>query len=341
MSERPTSPARRGLGSSARILLLAALALGGALIALGSGAVHLSPGDVLSVLLGQSDDALAQHIVWEARLPRVVGALLIGAALAVSGALFQALLRNALAEPYLLGVGPGSLFGVSLAAVAIGGAGALPGAAVRGAAAFVGALGVGALVAWVARRGGRSQTASVLLAGIAVGAFVHAVAMLLLHGLVRDWHHVVRWMLGDLGLMGWTEIGFVAAVAFLGTVVAWWRAPALDLLLLGDEAAWSGGVDARRTLYLLGGVACVLAASTVAVAGLVGFVGLVAPHLARGLVGARHGLLLPATALAGAAILPLADAFARTAFAPEVLPVGVVTAVLGAPFLAALVLRRT
>lgn len=319
-----------------RFALLALFVLLAAAVGLGVGAVHVSPGEVVASLTGGSADPIVQTV----RLPRVAAGLLVGASLAVAGALFQALLRNALAEPYLLGVGPGALLGVTVAAL-LAGTAALPPAGLRGGAAFVGALAVGVVIFAVARRSVRSPTASVLLAGIAVGAFVHAVATLLLHAAVSDWHVVVRWMLGDLGLATWRDIAFVAVVFVVGGGVAQARAGALDVLTLGDEAAWFGGVAVPRALAWLGGTACLLAASTVAVAGLVGFVGLVVPHLARGLVGTSHRRVLPASALLGAGLLVLADALARTAVAPAVLPLGVVTALLGAPFLAWYVLARS
>jgi len=319
-----------------RFLLLGLFVVAAAVLGVGVGPVFVSPGDVLASLTGGEGDRIVETV----RLPRVAAGLVVGASLAVAGALFQALLRNALAEPYLLGVGPGALLGVTVAAVATG-VSALPPAGLRGGAAFLGALAVGALIFSVARRSVRSPTASVLLAGIAVGAFVHAVATLLLHAAVSDWHVVVRWMLGDLGLATWGDIAFVAGVFVVGGALAGSRARALDVMTLGDEAAWFGGVAVPRALAWLGGTACLLAASTVAVAGLVGFVGLVVPHLARGVVGTSHRRVLPASALLGAGLLVLADALARTAVAPEVLPLGVVTALLGAPFLAWLVLART
>ena len=305
------------------------------------GPAALSSGDAWAALWGEGSP-LAERLVHEVRLPRVVVGLLVGAALSVAGALFQSLLRNGLAEPFLLGVGPGALLGVTCAAWIAGlmGAAALPGAGVRGAAAFVGALGVGAFIFGVARRTARAPTAAVLLTGIAVGAFVHAVATLLLHVAIRDWHVVVRWMLGDLGLATWGEVGLLAALVLVGCIVAWVLARDLDVLTLGEESAWFGGVAVHRVLLVAGGAACLLAASTVAVAGLVGFVGLVVPHLARAWVGSAHQRLLPAAALIGAGLLVAADLVARTAFAPQVIPLGVVTALLGAPFLAFWVLRR-
>ena len=302
------------------------------------GPASLGFSEVGDALLGHGDD-LAIRLVKDIRLPRVAVGLLVGAALGVAGALFQSLLRNGLAEPFLLGVGPGALLGVTCSALAVG-AGAFPSAGLRGGAAFAGALLVGAFIFAVARRATRAPTVAVLLTGIAVGAFVHAIATLLLHVAVSDWHLVVRWMLGDLGLADWQDVSLLAAAVALGLAAALWGARDLDVMTLGDEAAWFGGVAVHRTLLILGGAACLLAASTVAAAGLVGFVGLVVPHLARAVVGSQHGRLLPAAALLGAGLLVLADLGARTAFAPQVVPLGVVTALLGAPFLALWVLRR-
>jgi iron complex transport system permease protein len=319
--------------------LLVALVPVCAWLALCLGPKALSWGEVAAALVGGRDGSLAADIVHTVRGPQVALGLLVGAALAVAGAVFQGLLRNDLVEPYLLGVGPGAMLGVTVAALAVGGS-TMPPAAVRGPAAFVGAAVVAALVFSAARRATRMPAATVLLAGIAVGAFVHAVATVLLHAGVRDWHKVILWLLGDLSLARYGEVGWLVVALVVGLAVATWRARDLDVLALGEESARATGVDARRALWVLGGAACLLAAATVAHAGLVGFVGLVVPHLARGVVGPAHRALIPASALLGAALLVIADGLARTLHPPQGLPLAAVTALLGAPVLAVLVLRR-
>jgi len=298
----------------------------------------IDPAAVWDALTGGSTDIVTNDIVLTVRLPQVLLGLLVGAALSVSGAIFQALLRNELAEPYLIGVGPGALAGVTVAALALGG-GHMPGAAVRGISAFLGAIAVATIVFSFARRGGRRPAVTVLLAGIAVGAFVHALATGALYTL-EDWHHVVRWLLGDLSLADYQKVAVLGGVLAVGGGVAWARARDLDVLTLGEEAAWYTGVEVRRALWLLGGVGCLLAAGAVAQCGLVGFIGLVVPHIGRRLFGPGHRGLLPASALLGAGLLVLADGFSRTLYPPQGFPLAVVTAALGAPILAWLVLRQ-
>ncbi|MFM8386288.1 MAG: FecCD family ABC transporter permease [Planctomycetia bacterium] len=278
-------------------------------------------------------------IVWDLRAPRVLLGVLVGAALAVAGVIFQALLRNDLAEPYLVGVGPGAALGVTLAAW-LAGAQALPSAATRSLAAFLGAVGVAVLVFAGARRAGRTSAATLVLSGVALGLLVQALATGMLYVAVPRWDLVMQWLLGHLVGSAWLDALPVGSALLLGLCVAAWRARELDALTLGEDAAWLVGVDARRTLLWLGAVGCLLAATAVATAGLVGFVGLVVPHLARRVVGAGHRSLLPASALLGGALLVLADALARVLCPPLEIPPGLVTAAVGAPVLLVLLLRR-
>lgn len=320
------------------LAILFVLLASGAALCMGP-AQGVGAGTVWGVLTGAvADDDVGAVIVRTVRMPQVLLGLLVGAALSVSGVLFQALLRNELAEPYLLGVGPGALAGVTAAAFLVGG-GAMPGAAARGIAAFLGAIAVAVIVFAFARRGGRRPAVTVLLAGIAVGAFVHALATGALHTM-QDWHHVVRWMLGDLSLADYEKVGVLAGVLLLGGALAWSRGRDLDVLTLGEEAAWYTGVEVRRAFWVLGGTGCLLAAAAVAQCGLIGFIGLVVPHIGRRLFGPGHRTLVPAAALLGGGLLVLADALSRTLYPPQGYPLAVVTAALGAPVLAWLVLRR-
>lgn len=307
--------------------------------ALCMGPAAVGPRDVWDVLVGGDEGTIAADVVRTVRLPQVLLGLLVGAALSVSGALFQALLRNDLAEPYLLGVGPGALLGVTVAALVTAGTGIGSPALLRGVLAFAGSLAVAAVIFSFARRGVRRPAVSVLLAGIAVGAFVHAIATGLLHTL-EDWPHVVRWLLGDLSLADYEKVAVLGGVLLVAGVFVWVRARDLDVLSLGEETAWFTGVAARPALWALGGAGCLLAAAAVAQCGLVGFVGLVVPHLARRLFGPGHRSLLPASALLGGGLLVLADGLSRVLYPPQGFPLAVVTAALGAPVLAWLVLRR-
>ncbi len=298
----------------------------------------VGPAEVFAALTGGETSTLVDDVVFTSRLPQVLLGLLVGASLSVSGVLFQALLRNELAEPYLLGVGPGALAGITAAALLLGDVDA-PQYLIRGVAAFVGAVAVAVVVFSFARRGGRRPAVTVLLAGIAVGAFVHAIATGALHTL-EDWHLVMRWLLGDLSLAEYSQVAVLGVVLAVGGAIAWVRGPDLDVLTLGEEAAWYTGVEVRRAFWVLGGVGCFLAAGAVAQCGLVGFVGLVVPHIGRRLFGPGHRGLIPASALIGAGLLVMADALSRTLYPPQGFPLAVVTAALGAPVLAWLVLRR-
>jgi iron complex transport system permease protein len=316
-----------------RLAALALFVVAASAVALCVGPYRTSVAEVWEALSDPSSSGVAADVVRRDRGPALVLGLLVGAALAVSGAVFQALLRNDLAEPYLIGVGPGAVLGVTAAALlsedVVEGFLAQP--VSRGVLAFAGAAVVAALVFAAARREGRIGAASLLLAGVAIGAFVTAVATGALYVAAKDWHLAVLWLLGHLAPAEAGEILVLGAVLLAAGALAWMRGRDLDALTLGEDPAGLLGVDAGRTIRVLGAAATLLAAAAVAVSGLIGFVGLVVPHLARGVVGPGHRALLPASALLGAGLLALADAVARTIQPP--VPVGVVTALLGSPFL--------
>lgn len=334
-----SSVARPPLAGPRGLVLLGLFALVASALGLCIGTSGIGAGDVVGLLTGGEVPDHAAQVVWEWRLPRVLLGLLVGAALSVAGLLIQALLQNDLAEPYLIGVGPGALLGVTVAAVVVG-AGTMPPAAIRGVFAFGGALLVAVLVFGFARRTAAGVVTSVLLAGIGVGAFVSAISTALLHMNVPDWADVVRWLLGSLELSQLGDAVLLGAILLAVGGLAFVRARDLDVLTLGEESAWLAGVPIRSTLWIVGGGACLLAAAAVALSGLVGFVGLVVPHLTRRLCGPGHRGAIPAAALLGGGLLVLADALARTVHPPAGLPLGVVTALLGAPVLVWLIARR-
>jgi iron complex transport system permease protein len=323
-------------GRAAALAALAALAA--CVVALGVGPVSLDPLEVARALLGLGGDDLARDVVRLDRAPRIALGAAVGAALAVSGVLFQALLRNPLADPYLVGVGPGALLGAAVAGALGLAGGSVAGFSVAGAAAFAGSALAAVLVLGVAGRGGRGAPARLLLAGVAVGSFVTAVATWALYTQNESWQHAIRWLLGSLAYADGRRVGvaWVAAVAIVS--LAWARGRDLDALATGEEAARLGGLDVPRAVAWLAAAGCALTAAAVATAGLVGFVGLVVPHLARRLAGPGHRALVPVAALLGAGLLVAVDAVARVASRTEV-PVGVVTALLGAPVFAAIVRR--
>jgi iron complex transport system permease protein len=300
------------------------------LVALGVavGAVPLGLGTVLRALGGRGDPGAAA-IVLTLRLPRVVLAALVGAGLGISGAALQGTLRNVLAEPYLLGVSGGAAVGAVLAvAVGVTAAYALPLAAFAGAAlAVVVSLGIARAA------GGRSDPRVLLMAGVVVGAFANAAIMVALAGAppstVRG---ALWWMMGSVSGADWTQVGWLALYVAAAAAALLARAREIDVLALGEEPAAALGLDVARASRRAFLVASLLAAATVAAAGLVGFVGLVVPHLARGLGARGHRAILLAAALAGAALVVAADLAARTARAPAELPLGAVTALVGVPF---------
>lgn len=318
-----------------RIAILAVLGVVLVMLALALGPVSVAPAELWRIAIGQGE-VTARAIVLDVRAPRVALALLVGASLGLSGATLQGALRNALAEPYLLGVSGGAAVG-AVAAVAIGASGA----AALSVAAFAGGLGAVAVVMAVARFGGApADPRTLLMAGVVVGAFANAAIMILLSSApAESARGALWWMMGSLGAAGWRDVGLLAAVLVTcGTLLTHW-ARDLDALALGADAAASLGVrpeSAARRLYL---VASLLAAATVAAAGLVGFVGLMVPHLARGVAGARHRPVLAISALAGATLVVGSDLVARMARAPGELPLGAVTAMVGVPFFLVL-LRR-
>jgi len=302
------------------------------------GPVAISPRGVLAALLG---DGTADHrwIVVQHRLPRALLASLVGGGLALAGATFQALLRNPLAEPYILGISGGAAVGAVLA-LSLGwvaaGSGVLP------AMAFAGALVAILLVFRVASAADRRLDVRVLLlAGVVVGAFFSAVIAFILS--VSDAATVrsaVVWMMGSVADADWKAVGVAAAYTLPACAVLLALGRALNLLSVGEETALYLGIEVERVKRLAFGVASLVTAAGVAVAGVIGFVGLVVPHGLRLVVGSDHRALLPLSFLAGAAFLTGADTVARVALAPTEIPIGVVTAFVGVPVFLVL-LRRS
>jgi iron complex transport system permease protein len=275
-------------------------------------------------------DLWGSQIVRAVRLPRAVLALLVGAALGMSGGALQGVLRNGLAEPYLLGVSGGAAVGAVVAAML-----GLAGPATTPLAALLGAVGAVVLVLIVARvGGGRGADPRVLImAGVVVGAFANAAIMVALASAPADTvRGAVWWMMGSVADANWPGIAWLAAYITVGGGLLLLWAPEIDALALGDEAAAAIGVDVDRASRRIFLAAATVAAATVAAAGLVGFVGLVVPHIARS-GGARASRpILGASALVGAALVLAADIAARTVRAPADLPLGAITALVGVPF---------
>jgi len=288
----------------------------------------LAAAALLGLAFGSAENP-TREIVLEIRLPRVVLGMLVGAGLATAGALLQALLQNPLADPFLLGISGGAALG-GVAAVALGG-GALLGLSVP-ALAFAGALGATALLYAIAAAGGRAPAHSLLLTGVVFNAFASSVIVFLTTAVeLNRVAGVFLWLIGSIRLVDETMIAFVALLIALGLGVGLYYAYSLNLLTQGDEAAAHLGVDVPRVRrHVLLATALMIGAS-VAVSGIVGFVGLIVPHLLRLVIGADHRVLVPASALFGAALVTSADTLARTVLAPTELPVGAFTALIGGP----------
>jgi len=317
------------------IALLAAL-LVAAVAAVVFGTIHIGVADAWQALVG-GGDAVTRFVIRDLRLPRVVLAALLGAGLGISGAALQGVLRNPLAEPYLLGVSGGAAVGAVIAVSAGLAIALVPLAAFAGAVA---AVVVALFVAHATRSRGDPRV--LVMAGVVVGAFANAAIMLLLaNSDANTVRNAVWWMMGSAANATWAQTAWLGAYVAAGGGLLVAMARTLDALALGDDSAAGLGVEvasASRLVYL---TASLVAAATVAAAGLVGFVGLVVPHIARRLGASGHRALLLSSALVGATLVIAADLVARVALPPAELPLGAVTAVLGVPFFLATLRRMT
>lgn len=351
---RSTAPAPDDLGVRARARRTTAWILGltlalvvTVLLAVGIGAVTIPPGTTLSIVLhhtlGIGDMTWSgprDAIVWDVRLPRVLLGVGVGAGLAACGVALQAMVRNVLADPHLLGVSSGASSGA--AAAILFGVGAAFGQHALPVSAFLGALAASALVLLVARSGGRVTSIRLLLAGVAVGYALYALTSFLIFAAdsAEGSRSVLFWLLGSLGLAAWDGILAVGLVVSLLTVLVLTHAGRrLDALSIGDETAQTLGLSPDRLRVRLLVVVALCIGVLVSAAGSIGFVGLVVPHLARRAVGSSHRAVVPVAALMGAIFLVWADVVARTLLAPQEIPIGILTSLVGAPFLLVLIRR--
>ena len=342
-AERPRTRVRpRGqpdLRARSALILsgLAGLLLMAALLNVGVGAVRIAPLQVVAILLERAGAQLdvsytsqQAAVLWAIRLPRVVLAILVGSALATAGAAMQGIFRNPLAEPGLIGVSSGAALAATASIVL--GFSAL-GTVTLSVAAFVGGLLATFIVYAFARVGGRTEVVTLLLTGIAVNAMAGAgTGFLIFLADEAELRNVVFWSLGSLGGTTWESV--MSALPFIGLgvpLVMRWGQP-LNVLVLGEHEARHLGVHTERTRLALVALTALITGAAVAMAGIIGFVGLVVPHLIRLVAGPDHRLLLPASALGGATLLLMADLAARTLVIPAELPLGVVTSLVGGPF---------
>jgi iron complex transport system permease protein len=317
--------------------MIAALLVALLLANLGIGAVKVPPAEVVAILSDRAGvhlgiDYSSQHesVVWNIRLPRVLLGLLVGGALATAGASLQGVFRNPLADPGVIGVSSGAAVGAVMAIVL---GFSFLGAFSLALAAFAGGLAATAVVYMAARSYGRTDVVTIVLAGIAVNATAGAVTGFFTFVADDDQlRSIVFWTLGSVGGATWSTLRAVAPLMVIGIVILPMWSRSLNMMTLGDREAAHVGVSTERVRVGVILVSALITGASVSVAGMVGFVGLVVPHIIRLVAGPDHRLLLPASALGGAAALLLADLIARTAAAPAEVPLGVMTAIAGGPF---------
>lgn len=332
--------ARLLLALAACVALLLAVLAGVAI-----GETPIAPGVVLQVLAnklwaaGHVLDPIDEGIVWSYRLTRALVAAACGAGLATCGVVLQSLLRNPLADPYLLGISAGASTGAVLVAVLGLGAGAVS----LSAGAFAGAICAFALVILLARASGPTgASAQIILAGIAGSQLFNAITAFLItkSASSEQARGIMFWLLGNLSGVRWPAVWLAVPAAVLGLAICLWHRRALDAFTFGADSAASLGIPVRRVQLLLISCAALVTAVMVSIVGSIGFVGLVIPHAVRLLSGTGHGRLLPASALGGALFLIAADVLSRTLIKGQVIPVGVVTALVGAPVFALILIGR-
>ena len=313
------------------------------------GAVSIGWKNVFTILLEAlpffepaSADEVApvyRDILLQIRVPRVLLAAAVGSSLAVAGAVFQGLFRNPMADPYVIGISSGAALGAVFAmlsgfSLALGGFGAVP------LFAFAGGITTIMLVYSMARVGRAVPVMTLLLAGIAVSAFLSALVSLLTYFAGEKLHQVIFWMMGGLGGATWQQVRVMIPYALVGYICVSLFSRELNAMLLGEETASNLGVDTEKVKKILLAGASLLVAAAVSTSGIIGFVGLVVPHFVRLIAGPDHRFLIPASALLGGSLLIATDALARIVIAPSELPVGIITALIGAPMFVYLLKKR-
>ena len=309
------------------------------------GPVNIPPTTVAKILLGKlplMDDlfshswsSVEESIILQIRLPRILLGVLVGSALAVAGAAMQGLFKNPMADPYVIGISSGAAFGATIAIVlGVQGIFSVP------LMAFMGAIFSAFLVYNIARVNGQMQMETVLLSGIAVAIFFSALTSFFMYVAGENLHQIVFWLMGGLWARGWDHVGVSFVPIFIGILGIYVFARDLNVMQLGEESAMHLGIEIEQVKKILLALSSLVAGIAVSVSGIIGFVGLIIPHMVRIMVGPDHRILIPASALVGAIFLILADSVARTIISPAELPVGIITAFFGAPFFIYLLRRK-
>lgn len=305
------------------------------------GAVHVPFREVYRITAEQlfsifdlskaADLETSTYIIWQVRLPRVILSVLVGASLAISGAILQGIFKNPMAEPYIIGVSFGGAFGATIVILFGAGFGLVTTFSIP-LFAFTGALIASVVVYRLASVGGRVPVSALILSGIAISSFLSALISLMMAFKGRDLYTLVFWLMGGFSARNWYHVGMVLPFFIIAFPVVFAFARELNVMLLGDERAKQLGIDVEKAKKYLIVASALLAGAAVSVSGLIGFVGLIIPHVVRLIIGPDHRLLIPCVALAGGIFLVFADTLSRVLLPPTEIPVGIITALFGAPF---------
>jgi len=309
------------------------------------GPVNIPPVTVAKILLGKLPllnnvfsptwSNIEENIIIQIRLPRIILGVLVGSALAVAGAAMQGLFKNPMADPYVIGISSGAAFGATISIVlGLGGIISMP------AMAFFGAMFSAFLVYNIAKSETGMSVETLLLSGIAVAIFFSALTSFFMYFAGENLHQIVFWIMGGLWARGWDHVAVATIPISLGIIGIYAFARDLNVMQLGEESAATLGIETETVNKILLGLSALIAGIAVSVSGIIGFVGLIIPHMARIVVGPDHRILIPTSALAGAIFLIFADSIARTVISPAELPVGIITAFFGAPFFIYLLKKR-
>jgi len=323
-----------------KFCILTAVALCVVCVGVLIGTVNISPVDAFRAIFGGERAGGAAQIIWNIRLPRVILAFCVGAALAVGGAIVQSSLKNPLASPYMMGVSSGAAFAVGLLTI-LGLTAPFLGMFFLPMAGFIaGMLTIFIVIIFAVKIDKNMSATTLVLIGIILAMFFNAAQTIIVSLAGDDVRRIVMFSAGSFAFRGWPFVFALLPFVLLGIVVVMFYTRELDVLTLGDEQAKSAGVEAKKVTMVLLVIASVLAGASVAVVGVIGFVDLATPHLARRIFGSRHVVVIPASALFGGTLMVLADLLARTVAAPSEIPVGAVTALIGAPFFVWLFFRK-
>ncbi|WP_068786807.1 FecCD family ABC transporter permease [Paenibacillus phocaensis] len=333
-----------GYGAMGMVLLAVTL-----LFCIGIGSVNVPAGEIAAILLHQMPgldrlitpdwSTAAEQIVVQVRLPRVLLGMLVGASLAVAGAGFQGVLRNPLADPFTLGVSSGSAIGAAVL-IFFGWQFSLLGIFTLPMVAFVTGAVTLWIVIWLARENGKLPIESLVLSGVVMQSFLGAVVSFLTAMSKKTINEIYYWTMGSLSLRGWSYTAILLPYLVLGALYLWSRAKHLNLLTLGERQASHAGMAVERTKLTVLLVATLMTAAAVSVSGVIGFVGLVVPHMIRLITGPDYRLIIPLSALGGGIFMMWSDLAARSLLAPTEIPLGIVTAFVGAPFFGYLLYRK-